>query len=283
MSFFDEIKERPWNSYYFQMPGWFEKYPTMLTLEEMRMLSWIAGNTPMAGDILDLGAFLGGSTASLAHGVRSSKKTRTIHSFDRFEFDESAKFTYLYKKGHGFYEGSDSLPLFQKLTEGFKGFIKSYKGDITKAPCPTDAIAILFVDLSKSWAINDYLLKTYFTKLKAGAIIVQQDFLFFRNPWLYPTMKKLAGKVDLLSYTQDNSVVYGVREDLTEADVKPCLAANTSQDETRDALVSTKALFPEKRQRDMIDATLAAFNAKPNAKAAWELPNAAGIKVRSLD
>ncbi len=283
MRFFDLIKQKPWNSYRYTAPPWFARYPTMLSPEEMRMLAWIAAHTPEDGDIMDLGSFLGGSTACLAHGVRQSGKSRKIHAFDRFEVDEMAKYNFLYKNGHPFYAGTDSLPLFKKLTNAFAHNIDVHKGDILTTTCQDVDIAILFIDISKTKAINDFLLKNFFTKLKKGCVIVQQDFLFFKNPWLYSTMVGLEKKVDFITYAQDFSVVFGVTSDINQDDIVPCLSENTTPEDIRNAMVSMREKFPELRQKEMIDAAIAAHDARPTATKAWELPNAANLPLRFPD
>ena len=96
-------------------------------------------------------------------------------------------------------------------------------------------------------------------------------------------MGKLSNKIELLSYTQDNSAIFGVRSLLSEEDVVPCLSENTNPRDIRDAMVRMKDKFPELRQKEMIDAAIAAHDARPNATKAWELPNAANLPLRFLD
>ena len=283
MKFLDKICEKPWNSHYFKAPGWFSKYPTMLTAEEMRMLSWLAAHSDKAGNIIDLGSFLGGSTVSLAHGVRTSGQPRQVHAYDQFLFDERAKYLFLYRKGYGYVDGQDSFPVFERFTKDYKDLIVPHRGDVQKEDCPAGDISILFVDVSKTWKLNDYILRTFFTRLRAGAIIVQQDFLYFRNPWLYSTMWKLRDKVQLLSHAADHSVIFGVRRDLSEADVTPCLHAHTTRAEIESAIVETKKSFPDLRQREMIDALLAAYRSRPNATGSWEFPNVAKLPFGMSD
>lgn len=280
MDFFERLKQRPWNSHAFRVPvhvpEWFTRYPTMLTLEEMRMLSWVVANAP-EGDVLDMGSFLGGSTVSLAHGMKAAGKNGKIHSYDVFEIDEPTKQRFYYNKGYGFYSGSDTLPLFSKLTGYYGDIIIPYKGDILNEKCPSSIISVMFIDLSKSWQINDYILSEFFTKMKIGSIIVQQDLIYFQTPWLCSTMEKLGDKVELLSYTQDHSVVYGVRKDITASDVQPCLSKNTSKADVHDSILAMKDRFSDLRQREMMDALLASYDARPDAQNAWEFPNSSCI------
>lgn len=274
---FDAIHSRPWNSRRFTLPGWTRNYPTMLTQEEMRMLAWVTEHTPAAGAVVDLGAFLGGSSVSLALGAAKATPPRRVHSYDRFRLDERLKFQFLYRKGHGFAEGEDGLPVFERFTKPVAGSIEAHPGDVLEARWDGAPIAVLFIDLSKTKEINDHLLATFFPALGAGSIIVQQDFLFFRNPWLYPTMRKLEGSVEMLSHTDQHSVIFGVHRTPTPAELAAARAKHTSPEETVGAIRHFRAKFTDVRQIEMIDALLAAVEAAPRADKAWQLHNVAGL------
>jgi hypothetical protein len=241
----------------------------------MRMLAWIAKETPVEGAVIDLGAFLGGSSVSLAFGAEKASPPRRVHSYDRFRLDEKVKFQFLYKKGHGFVEGEDALPMFQRLTKSFSGSIEIHQGDVRAARWDGSPVAILFVDLSKTKEINDHLLATFFPALVPGSVIVQQDFLFFRNPWLYPTMRKLEGAVEMLSHTDQNSVIFGVNRTPSREELAACMAKRTSYDETVTAIEHFRAKFTDVRQVEMIDALMASLKAAPKADKAWLFPNVA--------
>lgn len=279
MSFphFDAIRTRPWNSRRFALPGWTRTYPTMLTQEEMRMLAWVAQETPVDGAIVDLGAFLGGSSVSLALGAAKAVPPKRVHSYDRFRLDEKVKFQFLYRKGHGFAEGEDALPVFHRFTRPVAGSIEVHQGDVREARWDGNPVAVLFVDLSKTKEINDHLLATFFPALVPGSVIVQQDFLFFRNPWLYPTMQKLEGSVEMLTHTDQNSVLFGVNRTPTPAELDAARAKRTSYDETVAAIRHFRAKFTDVRQTEMIDALLASLEAAPKADKAWAIPNVAGL------
>jgi hypothetical protein len=280
---FAQIRQRPWNSRFFALPDWHRRYPTMLTREEMRMLAWLAQHLAVAGDIADLGCFLGGSSVSLAHGVVQSKAERRVFSYDRFAIDERLKFQFLYQRGHGFYPDTDTLPLFAKLTRGFAGTITAVQGDIRAQAWPAGPIALLFVDLSKTTEINDHILTHFFTALEPGSIVVQQDFLYFSNPWLYPTMRRLEGAIEMLAHTEDHSVIFGVRRKPTADEIETCLARNVAPEDVLAAIAHFRGRFHDVRQVEMIDALEAAVKATPHADKAWQLGNAAKIPMSFVE
>ena len=152
----------------FETPGWYKNYPTMITHEEMRMLGWLAKNSKKSGQIVDLGCFLGGSTVSLAWGNSMSNTSRKIYSFDRFEIDERLKHIFLYKKGHEFVEGTDAYPILKILRKKYSEYIVPRAGDVTKQNWDQGEISILFIDLSKSKAVNDYIANVFFPSFSKG-------------------------------------------------------------------------------------------------------------------
>jgi len=272
-AFFEEIAVRPWNSRSFTMPAWYESYPTMLTREEMRMLAWLAEHVRAAGAIVDCGCFLGGSTVSLALGVARSASGKIVHAYDRFQINEKLKFDYLYRNGQPFAPGTDALPVFERLTRRFAEHISPHPGDILDASWPDIPISVLFIDIAKTRRVNDHLLKVFFPWLSVGGIVVQQDFLFFRNPWLHWTMFRLRDCLRLLTYTQDNSVVFGVERVPTAAEMASACSTDVDAEPLRDAIGYFRGRFHDRRQTEMLDAMLAAVAARPNAQSAWDLPN----------
>jgi predicted O-methyltransferase YrrM len=255
--FFKKISQRAWNSRTFALPSWHKNYPTMLTREEMHLLAFLSEHTPVDGSIIDLGAFLGGSTISFAYGVERAKNNKKIHSYDRWKIDEKMKYSFLYKKGHSFAAGENAFPIFEKFTKPFHRLIEPHIGDILTQNWNKDnAISILFIDLSKTKVINDHIIKEFFPALKSGSIIVQQDFLFFRNPWLYTTMAKLSNSIELLSHTEENSVIFGVHSPPKCNDLESCLSQNTTQEETIHSIKYFQNKFTNIRQLEMIDALL---------------------------
>jgi hypothetical protein len=277
---FDEIRRKPWNSHEFSIPPWLQKYPTMLTPEELRMLVWIAQKIDVEGEIVDLGAFLGGSSSALALGVARSRASRTVHSYDRFAISEELKYKFIYSKGHKYIEGLDSLQIFKEFTKPVSPYININMGNILDQKWSKADISILFVDISKSTQINDYLLENFFKHLKVGSVIIQQDFLFRRCPWLHTTMYRLREKAPLLSFTEENSAIFGVTDALTEADIANCLSDKITNQDRLTAAEYFRDLFPYTRQRESMESLIAAITASPDAAAARYIKKGRGASVK---
>lgn len=60
-------------------------------------------------------------------------------------------------------------------------------------------IEVLFIDLAKTWRINDLMLEEFFPCLIPDhSIIIQQDYMWGFGPWLHFTMELLAPYVTVL-------------------------------------------------------------------------------------
>ena len=82
-------------------------------------------------------------------------------------------------------------------------------GDLAKANWDEGLIEILFVDIAKSWSLNDVVIRRFFPQLIPDrSIVVQQDFVFGLCPWVPVTMELFADYFEPVAFVDHNSVVY---------------------------------------------------------------------------
>ena len=257
------LQTRPWRSRAFSMPKELRKYPTMLSPEEQLMLVFLGATLDFShGEIVDLGPFMGGSTSAIGCGLNLVPgHGKTIHSFDMFAASEPQKKKFLYARGHPEFEGRNILPLFNELTRPYP--VSATKGDIRKVNWD-QPIALLFIDLSKSWSINDHVVQTFFPHLQRGAVIVQQDYMFYRNPWICSTMYKLRDRIRFAGQTDHNSMLFEMVRPLSAGDAARCTRAQTSAAEVEEAFDWTATLLRDNLGFEMLDAMRAAFRANPD-------------------
>ena len=165
----------------------------MLSLDEQRLLHWLAREMPIdeGNCIVDAGAFLGGSTVPLASGsslnLGLNNKNSLIYTYDMFTAprDEfSLNFLDKAKK-----PGDSVLDLFCKNVEKYMASLIITVGDFLYSAPPPRNIDILFIDIAKTWEINDCLITKYFPLLVPGrSIVIQQDFNDQSVPWVKLTM-----------------------------------------------------------------------------------------------
>lgn len=217
-----------------ELPGAVRKVVTMLSVEERQCL-YALGRDYWTGEgaIVDAGCFLGGSTLSLAMGAlantRSIDTAGAIHSYDLFVADAHQAGSYLKKFGT-FTAGDSVRSIFDRQTLGVRAVLDVHEGDLREFPWPADSpIEVLFIDVSKTWALNDFIVREFFPALlPERSIVVQQDYVHPTCPWLAVTMEYLADYFELIDYVPYNSLVYRTRRavpaELVAGDVVSALA-----------------------------------------------------------
>ncbi len=229
------IKAKPWLSENYKPKGnsiW--HIPTMITKEEKLLLSWLAeffvkGN----GQIVDLGSFLGGSTAFLAHGLSQNKSVDNIkiHCYDVFYIPPTDLHVIDYffpQEKLAFPTDGNILPIFKKYTKSYAENIIVNKGRIEKIIPSMDNIELLFVDLMKSPISYDHTITHFIPKLVPGkSIMILQDYLYKNSgPWHAILMELLDDYFDLLTHTSVNSVVYSYKKKIPRSVLRDCLWDN---------------------------------------------------------
>jgi len=160
---------------------------SLLTMQERQMLFYLANEWYSGeGAIVDLGSFLGSSTVAFADGLKSRDGTfGHIDAYDLFQVSRDQETQrFLNKK-----EGDSFLEIYQSTIAGYEDFITTHPGDIKGHPWTGGPIEILFIDLAKSWDMNEYIIGEFFPHLIPGkSIIIHQDFGNAWNPWLPVSM-----------------------------------------------------------------------------------------------
>jgi hypothetical protein len=170
--------------------------PSMLTLEEMQLLYWLARDWfTGAGTLVDCGAWLGGSTSALCAGLadnpRVARKGGAVHSFDRFVY-ESYFADWFEKIGEHLADGDSFLHVFERLTAPYRRFLTTHTGDVCATPYDGGDVEVLFIDVCKSWEINAAVVAKFFRHLVPGrSVVVQQDYVHHFAYWLVLTMDHL--------------------------------------------------------------------------------------------
>ena len=169
--------------------------PTMLTRRELDYLHWIANRSDTSGRIIELGCFLGGSTAALIAGLKSAGKAKKpLLVYDSFTApDDQAFHSAPELKDFGLEPNTSFREMYERLHTSRMQLIEIREGMI-QPELPSNAaellypeqepISLLFIDIAKQWGVHCSILQTFFKHLLPNAIVVQQDFGDFRVPWL---------------------------------------------------------------------------------------------------
>lgn len=182
--------EREWGRYRYEVIGTFE---ALLHPEERKLMAWLADRIYTGeGEIVDAGAFLGGSAACFAYGLNRNVKVRRkdtrIHSFD------------LFRKGNWLpasvetwdarQNGQSTIDLFHDQVSDLEHMISVYPGDITKRSWAGGKIELLMLDCSKTEALNDHCMRIFMPDMIPGrSFLIHQDYAIESAMfWLHSTM-----------------------------------------------------------------------------------------------
>jgi hypothetical protein len=204
------LRSRPWVGA--PIPQAVADVPTMLGTDE-RALLYVLARDHVRGDgaIIDLGCFLGGSTIALASGLAENPRgagSRPIETYDLFTLEETYKDSYPGLVGD-LPAGQSMLPRFEELLGPLLDQVSVNPGDICRRRWTGKPVELLFIDICKSWAINDHVTREFFPSLIPGhSVVIQQDLVHEWLPYLHITMGLFADSFELIDSVPFCSAVY---------------------------------------------------------------------------
>ncbi|HWX97246.1 MAG TPA: hypothetical protein VNZ01_10395 [Solirubrobacteraceae bacterium] len=155
-----------------------------------------------------------------------------VFSYDRFEVEEYTVPNF-----------SSSLPspkigssfrhVFDGNLRGFEERLHVREGDVCNIGWHGEPIELLFLDILKSWEINDLFLNQFFGCLIPGAVVVQQDYAYGFCPWIHITMELLSDYFTWISYVPHASYVYVLEREIPESLLRLQLRSDLSRNEKR--------------------------------------------------
>lgn len=193
----------------------------MLSAGEQQLLYTLARDYASDdGAIVDGGCFLGGSTVALLAGLRdrpTSWRGPPLATFDRFRVEEYT-IPRFFADEPSIRVGSSFRARFDANVAAFDVPHRVYEGDVLELGWPGGPIDVLFLDLDKSWKVNDALLRDFFPSLVPGrSVIVHQDYGWGGMPWIPITMELMSDSVELVDGMKAGSHVFSVERELPAA------------------------------------------------------------------
>src|SRR6266487_11973 len=204
------LLSRPWQNV--GLTEHIPRVPTMLSGKERRLLYSLARDYAADdGAIVDAGCFLGGSTVALPAGVRDRAtpwEGPPVVSYDLFRVED-----YTIPR---FFEGDESVRAGDSFRDRFDANVMEFpvphvvrEGDITEIGWSGEPIDVLFLDVLKSWEINDAVLRDFFPSLVPGrSVIVHQDYGWGDTPWIPITVELMRDSLVLLDCMEWGSHVF---------------------------------------------------------------------------
>ena len=247
--------------------------PTMLHRQEQKLYYWLTRNAVGGpGAVVDLGAFVGGSTARLAQGLADAGSDAPLHAYDRFTVDPQTKQAYLYRNGIAPFEGSDMLPLARQLLAPWGDRIRLHVGEIQDSGWdPADGpIAILVLDACKRTEWTDDTARSFYPHLVAGrSVINHQDFLQWNQFWLPPHMMLMADFFAPLAFVRGTSMMYRCERVPSAADLAARSVAAMDDAQMIEAIRDTKRRFRGWGIGGHLDRMIAAIRLNPGERRHW--------------
>ena len=161
------------------------RIPTMLCKETRGYYKWLARTFDGPGDIVELGSWMGSSTASLAEGLsqNATKEHKTIHVYDSFIWRDWMK-TYTEASellAANIRDGDSFLDYFRNYTEAYRDLLEVHQSALKTGTeqCALPAlgwmggrIGILVMDFAHDRASNEAMWRVFSPSFQSGSTIV---------------------------------------------------------------------------------------------------------------
>lgn len=192
----------------------------MLSERELSLLYVLARDYAVGdGAIIDAGCFLGGSSAALLAGIRDRTEPWAgppVASYDRFLIEEYTLDQY-FAGAPNARVGASFRGRYDRNMEPFDAPHEVYDGDIVELGWHGGPIEVLFLDVLKSWRINDAVLHTFFPNVLPGrTVVVHQDYGWGQLPWLHITVELMRDSLRWLDAMPWGSHVFLVEREIPE-------------------------------------------------------------------
>jgi hypothetical protein len=168
-----------------ELSGLVQRIPTMLCKETLSYYKWLARTFEEPGDIVELGSWMGSSTACLAEGLSQNpdRRHKTIHVYDSFVWRDWMK-TYTEDPellAANIREGESFLKHFWSYAEPFRELINVHQS-VLKTGAEQFArpalewgggqIGILVMDFAHDRASNEAMWRVFSPSFRSGSTIV---------------------------------------------------------------------------------------------------------------
>lgn len=213
------------------LPGIVKNFGAMLSDEDRRVYFAIArDHYSFSGSIVDLGVYMGGTTAALMAGALNNPQYHAhkapgtlVHAYDLFKLDwtgvEGANW---YWPGNNYKEGDPILDIFKANLKPFVNSIAIHEGDIKNAEYRDDRhIEILGVDICKARDLTDAVIRIFFPRLEVGSFVIHQDYIHAWLPHIHVAMGFFADHFESVhECTDGETVVFRLTKPITRSDTE---------------------------------------------------------------
>lgn len=271
------MSSRPWRFVTEEDLGCALGVPSMLNREEAQFYFWLAHRMAhVSGSMVDLGCFVGGSTAYLAQGAFAQRKGQRprMFAYDQFHASPKVKRRQLYAKGISQFDGQDTLPLSKALLSPWSDQVVLRKGRIEDSTWSDGTISLLILDASKTSRTMDMMAQTFFPHLVPGiSVIVQQDELHWKEPWIAAQMQRLRACFEPLCYVPGGTVAYLYTRRVAPDLLRARRVHGLSDDRITRALANSAERLSAFGVKNKLQRQINALRLNPGQRKSWRFRN----------
>lgn len=269
----DEFLNAPWKTAEIQGFDAARAVPTMLAAEEQALYAWLTAHWMQdIGAVVDLGCFVGGSTARLAAGLAAGARKAHLHAFDKFTCDEDLKRSMLYPAGIAPFEGRETLSLVRDLLTPWQDRITLHPGQIEQQHWDKGPIELLVMDASKRIDTMDQMGRTFFPSLIPGqSLVIQQDYLQWRQPWVPVQMEAMSDWFTPIAHVPNDTVVFLNTVQIDDAALEAGRVEAMSENRKLSLLRAAKKRGDKVGYGKHLRPSIQALKANPGVVAAFDL------------
>jgi hypothetical protein len=174
------------------------RVPGQISMDQRRfLLDYARHDFSGAGEIVDLGCWLGSSTVPLAAGLTTNRgpaaRSRSIYAYDLFRWESLME---VFLEGTPlagrFRDGDDFEDAFRSYLAPWRDRVRVRAGDLTALGWADGPIEFLFVDAMKSVGLANNIARRFFGALEPGtSLVFHHDFAHYYTPWIPVLMHRL--------------------------------------------------------------------------------------------
>jgi hypothetical protein len=182
------------------------RFPGMTTPSERAYFRWHAQERFTGeGAAIDLGSWLGSTTAALAMGLDANRvpaaRRATLHAYDQFLWEPWMDIYADIVRDGQYSPGDTFLPEFERLVAPWRHRIEIHEGDLVQQTWSDGPIELLLIDAMKSWELAERIVREFYDGLIVGkGHVIHQDFGHWFTPWIHLISYRLR---DHLVHVQD--------------------------------------------------------------------------------
>lgn len=174
------------------------------------------------GEVVELGTWLGAMSVAIGSALRDSGRPGArFHAYDTFRLEGHAAELCDALGGASYADGDSFRSLYDQRIAPFAELVEVHEGPVEQAHWnPSTAIAFLFNDVAKSWSTWLAVRRTFYSALRPGSIVVEQDFAHPYTPWIHLSHHRWRSHFEVVGHIPGTqSVVMRLRRPLGEEEL----------------------------------------------------------------